>query len=60
MEKKFIKVPSGELEKILLTARLVENLSGKKVSLREILDSLEKYKIKLTEEEIKELEKEFS
>ncbi len=60
MEKKFIKVPSGELEKILLTARLAENLSGKKVSLREILDSLEKNEIKLTEEEIKELEKEFS
>lgn len=59
MEKKFIKVPSGELENSF-NSEISWKFVRQKVSLREILDSLEKYKIKLTEEEIKELEKEFS
>ena len=60
MEKKFIKVSSNELEKILLSAEIAENLSGRKVSLKEILNSIEKNNIKLTEEEMNELKKEFS
>ena len=50
MEKKFIKVSSNELEKILLSAEIAENLSGRKVSLKEILNSIEKNNIKLSEE----------
>jgi len=60
MNKKFVKVPSSSLEKIMLSAKLTESISGTKTTLKEILDSIEKHDIKLNEEEIKEIEKEFS
>ena len=60
MEKKFNKTSFNELEKVVLSAKISENLEGKKVSLEEMLDSIERNEIKLTKEEMKELKKRFS
>lgn len=59
MDKKFVKVPEGRFEKIMFAATLAETLSGNKIAREEIIKTVNKENLELTEEQLIQLNAEF-
>lgn len=51
MDKKFMKVPEDRFERIMFSIDLAEGLSGNKVTHKEIMETIDKEDIILTEEQ---------
>lgn len=59
MDKKFVKIPEGRFEKIMFAAILAETLSGNKITREEIIKTVNKENLELTEEQVIQLNAEF-
>lgn len=59
MDKKFVKIPEGRFEKIMFAAILAETLSGNKITREEIIKTVNKENLELTEEQLIQLNTEF-
>lgn len=60
MDKKFMKVPEDRFERIMFSVNLAENLSGNKVTHQEIMETINKENIALTEEQQSQINEKFS
>lgn len=60
MDKKFIKVPEDRFERIMFSVNLAEGLSGGKVTREELMETIDKEGIMLTEEQELQVNERFS
>ena len=59
MSKKFVKVPEDRFERIVFSANLAETLSGNKITHNEIMETIKKENITLTENQKEFLKENF-
>ena len=60
MDKNFMKVPEDRFERIMFSVNLAEGLSGSKVTRKELMDTINKEGITLTEEQEFQVNERFS